>query len=127
MTTAKRIREQIKTTQIKEEKMNARKVVSVVCAACVLVVGLALALETTPLAGPPSVEYRPGVNLIYRGVGYNVAPRVSVPVYQASGSRLPTFYRGWTSTTSTTPKAKQAHPGLLSNTYVVPEVRVPRH
>jgi hypothetical protein len=124
MKTASGTREQVKTTQNKEEKMNARKVVSVVC---VLVVGLALALETTPLAGPPSVEYRPGVNLIYRGAGYNVAPKVSVPVYQAAGSKLPGFYQGWTSAPSTTPKVKQAHAGLLSNTYVVPEVRVPRY
>jgi hypothetical protein len=52
---------------------------------------------------------------------------VSVASYQVSGSKLPNFYRGWTSAPSTTPKVKQPHPGLLSNTYVVPEVRVPRY
>jgi hypothetical protein len=108
--------------QNKEEKMNARKVVSIVC---ILVVGLAL--EITALAGPPGVEYRPGVNLIYRGYGYNVAPKQNVPVYQGKGYQLPSFYRGWASNRSAAPTVKQPHPGLLSNMYVVPEVRVPRY
>jgi hypothetical protein len=34
-------------------------------------------------------------------VGYNVAPKVSVPSYQISGSKLPSFYRGWSRSGST--------------------------
>ncbi len=126
MTTAKRIRDQVKTAQNKEENMNARKAVSVVCVVCALVVGLALALEITALAGPPSVEYRPGVNLIYRGVGYNVAPKVSVPLYGVSGSKPPSFYRGWTSTSSAAQNASSLYQYSPGNSRV-PEVRVPRY
>jgi hypothetical protein len=123
MITVNGIWEKDKSTWNKEEKMNARKVL---CVVCVLVVGLAIALEITALAGPPSVEYRPGVNVIYRGVGYNVAPKVSVPVYQVSGSKLPSFYRGWTSASSATQNAGPLYQYSPGN-YLVPEVRVPRY
>jgi len=108
----------------KEEKMNARRAW---CVVSVLVVSLALVLEITVLAAPPSVEYRPGVNAIYRGYGYNVAPKVSAPVYYFSGCKPPSFYRGWTTTPNAPPKPWQPHPGLLSNMYLVPEVRVPQY
>jgi hypothetical protein len=123
MTTANGNREQVKTTQKKEEKMNARKVLCVICA---LVVGLSTALEITALAGPPSVEYRPGLNLIYRGVGNNIAPKVSVPVLQISGSKLPSFYRGWTGTSSVTQNVRPFNNYSLPNNRV-PEVRVPTY
>ncbi len=123
MTTAHGIREQVKNTQKKEENMNARKVLCVVCA---LVVGLATALEITALAGPPSVEYKPGINLIYRGFGNNVAPKVSVPQLQASGSKLPSFYRGWTSTGSTVQNVHPLFHYSLDNN-VAPDVRVPKY
>jgi len=108
----------------KEDKMNPRKTL---CVVFVLVVGLALAPESTALAAPPSVKYWPGVNAIYRGYGYNVAPKVSTPVYYFSGCKPPNFYRGWTCTPNAPPKPWQPHPGLLSNMYVVPEVRVPQY
>ncbi len=107
----------------KEEKMNARKAW---CLVCVLAVGLVLA-ELTVLAAPPGVEYRPGVNAVYRGYGYNVAPEVSAPTYYFSGCRPPGFYRSWTGKPNAPPKPWQPHPGLLSNMYLVPEVRVPRY
>jgi hypothetical protein len=124
MTTAKRARNQVKTTQNKEEKMNARRVV---CVVCVLVVGLALALQSTALAGTPSPSNKVGEMPLYGGNGYPVVPRVNVPLYRAEDSKLPNFYRGWASNRSATPKVKQPHPGLLGNMYVVPEVRVPRY
>ena len=123
MITIERIRQRDKSTQNKEEKVNTRKALVI----CVLVVGLASALQITALAAPPSVEYRPGVNAIYRGYGYNVAPKVSAPVYYFSDCKPPIFHRGWTSTPNAPPKPWQPHPGLLSNMYVVPEVRVPRY
>jgi len=102
--------------------MNARLVkVFVICA---LVVGLATALEITALAGPPRIEYGPGVNVIYCGSGYNVAPKVNVPVYDGTGYQLPGFYRGWTSTSSVTPNVHPLFHYSLDNNRA-PAVRVP--
>ena len=103
--------------------MNARKVLVI----CALVVGLvATTLEITALAGPPSVEYRPGVNLIYHGFGYNVAPKVSVPTYSSAGIKLPSFYRGWTSTGSAAQNVHALFHYSLDNN-LAPEVQVPRY
>jgi hypothetical protein len=122
MTTANGIRDQVKTNQKKEQNMNARKVV---CVVCVLVVGLATALEFTALAGPPSVDYKPGFNLIYRGAAFNVAPKVSVPLYQAGDSKLPSFLGGWTATSSVQNLHPLFHYPLDNN--LAPAVQVPTY
>jgi len=104
--------------------MNARKVL----VSCALVAGLvATMLEITALGGPPSVEYRPGVNLIYRGVGPNVAPKVTVPTYQPTPCELVyPFYCGWASTAADS-SAQNVDPLFhysLSNNRA-PQIRVP--
>lgn len=113
-----------KSDNNKEEKMNARKVL---LAVCVLVIGLWPVCPLVGLAAPPTVEYRPGVNAIYRGYGYNVSPKVSVTSYKLSRSTLPSFYPGWISKGSAKEKPWQPHPGLMSQMYVVPEVHVPQY
>jgi hypothetical protein len=79
---------QAKNAQEKEENMNARKVV---CVLCVLVVGLVL-LPGVALAGPPEV-YRLGGLWFYNG-GYVVAPKVTVRQYYLEDCTWPTWYRG---------------------------------
>ena len=101
MATANGVRDRVKNTQQKEEKMNARKVVYWVC---VLVVGL-LVLESVALAGPPSVLYWLGERPVYGADGNPVAPRVNVPLYRADNSKPPSFYRGWTGTELARPPA----------------------
>jgi hypothetical protein len=130
MTRSNGNREQVKNTQKKEEKMNARKVVSVVC---VLVVGLVLVLESTALAEPPRLEPRLGVIPIYSGPGYDPVPRVIVPLYRLSDCKLPSFYRGWTSTSGTVSVQADCPTwydllegrGLPNN--IAPPVRVPQY
>jgi hypothetical protein len=125
MTTADGLRNQVKNTQKKEENMNARKAVSVVCVVCVLVVSL-LVLESAALAGPPSLDLRLGEMPLYGSNGVPVAPKVSVPLYRAGDSKVPSFLRGVGS-------AKQAAPRLdplwhypLDNN-VAPKVKVPQY
>lgn len=129
MTTANGCRKQVKSNEKKEEKMNARKVLVL----CALVVGLATALEVTALAGPPSREYRPGVNSLYRSYGYNVVPKVNVPTYSVNSYSLPSFYRDWSSTTLARPSTARyvtwndlLYGDDLPN-YVVPVVPQPNY
>jgi hypothetical protein len=99
MVTANGVRDPVKNTQQKEEKMNARKVL---CGVCVLVVGL-LVLESAALAGPPSVEYWVGERPVYGANGNPVAPKVVVPLYRAEDSKPPGFLRSWTSAAVSVP------------------------
>jgi hypothetical protein len=122
MATAKGVRDRVKNTQQKEEKMNARKVVYLVC---VLVVGL-LVLESAALAGPPSVEYWLGERPVYGANGNPVAPRVSVPLYRGSDSKLPNFYRGWSGGYKAAPNLHPLWHYPLDNN-VAPKVRVPQY
>ena len=101
MTEAHGNRQKNASNSKKEEKMNARKVLVI----CALVVGLATALEVTAFAGPPRVEYWLGERPIYGADGGPVAPKVSVPLYQAENSQLPSFYRGWSSVAGAEPSA----------------------
>ena len=126
MTTANGCRKQVKSNEKKEEKMNARKVLVL----CALVVGLATALEVTALAGPPSREYSPWLNSLYRGYGY-IAPKVTVPTYSANSYSLPYFWCGWSRTTLARPSTGRSltwndliHGDDLPN-YVAPVVPQP--
>ncbi len=80
--------------------MNARKVL---CAVCVLVVGLLL--ESSVLAGPPSVLYWLGERPVYGPSGGPVAPRVGVPLYRAENSKRPGFLGGRSSVPLAEPPA----------------------
>ncbi len=105
--------------------MNARKAVSVVCAVCVLVVGLLLVLESSVLAGPPGALYWLGERPVYGPDGAPVAPRVSVPLYRAEDSRPPGWYRGWGGGYRlSSPAPLYGYPPGL---YVVPKVQVPQY
>jgi len=82
MTTANREREQVKSTEKKEEKMNARKALSVIC---VLVVSLVLALGSNALAGPPALEYMSWNDIIYDyELPNNLVSIVKWPTYEYS-------------------------------------------
>jgi hypothetical protein len=122
MVTVNGVRDRVKNTQQKEEKMNARKVVYLVC---VLVVGL-LVLESPALAGPWGVEYWLGERPVYGANGNPVAPRVSVPLYGAQNSKPPSFYRGWSGGYQAVPNLAPLY-GYPPGNKVAPKVQVPQY
>ena len=120
MATANGVRNRVQNTQQKEEKMNARKVV---CVVCVLVVGLLLVLESPVLAGPPGAPlYWLGERPVYGPSGGPVAPRVSVPLYRAEDSKPPSWYRGWGGGYQAAPNPLYGYP---PGNKVAPKVPVP--
>lgn len=120
MATANGVRNRVQNTQQKEEKMNARKVV---CVVCVLVVGL-LVLESPALAGPWGVEYWLGERPVYGPSGGPAAPRVSVPLYRGENSKPPSFYRGWSGGYQAAPNLAPLY-GYPPGDKVAPKVPVP--
>ena len=123
MANANGFQDQVKNAQQKEEKMNARRVL---CAVCVLVVGLLLVLERPALAGSFSVEYWLGERPVYGPGGGPVAPKVRVPSYQAHDSRVPDFLRGRGGSYNAAPKLAPLY-GYPPGSKVAPKVPVPQY
>jgi nitrate reductase NapE component len=122
MVRANGVGNRVQKNQQKEENMNARKVVSVVC---VLVVGLLL-LQSVALAGGPGRRDRLGEVPLYGPEGPPVAPKVQVPQYQSGDSKVPGFLRGSGSAKKAAPKVDWLWKYPLDNN-VAPSVKVPQY